>query len=122
VHDRIAVNTDDMRSRRRGLAETARPPARFLEVEMVIRRLGALSVAKIAGVGYTLVGLLFGAGVSLVSLVGAGPAGESALFGVAAVIVLPLFYGALGFAGALVTAWAYNVIAARIGGIEVDMQ
>ena len=96
---------------------------------MVIRRIGPLSFAKITGVLYGLMGLIFGAIISLVSLVGgafappgsdAGPMGM--LFGAAAVVVLPIFYGVLGFVMSLIAAALYNLAAGWVGGIEIDVQ
>ena len=94
---------------------------------MIVRRVGPLSFAKITGVLYGLLGLLFGAIISVISLVGSafaakdtGPMGL--LFGAAAVVALPIFYGAVGFIMSLISAALYNVIAGWVGGIELDMQ
>lgn len=35
---------------------------------------------------------------------------------------LPLLYGLLGFLGAALYAWLYNVLSGWIGGIEVDLR
>ena len=94
---------------------------------MRITHIGPISVAKIAFVLYGVIGLIFGAIVAVFSLVGAGlgvAAGEEspllgAVFGVGAVILLPLFYGGLGALMALFTAWLYNVVAGFVGGVEV---
>ena len=93
---------------------------------MVITRVAPLSVAKIAGILYALLGLVFGAFVSLAALVGAfaGNTGEAAfmgaLFGVGAVILLPVFYGCLGFVTTLVMAALYNVVSRIVGGIQIE--
>jgi hypothetical protein len=95
----------------------------------VLKRVGVLSCGKIAGVLYALIGLIAGAFMALFSLVGAGLAASSgsgdawgALFGVGAVIILPILYGVLGFIGGLITAFLYNLIAGWIGGIEIELQ
>jgi hypothetical protein len=96
---------------------------------MTITRVGPLSVAKVAGVLYVVIGLIAGCFVSLFALVGgfaasaanteyAGP--MAALFGVGAIVLLPIFYGVLGFIGSLLMAWLFNVAAGIVGGIEVD--
>lgn len=95
---------------------------------MVVKRIGPLSLAKISGMLYGLMGLLFGAMISLFSIVGgafapdkdAGFAGM--LFGAAAVVILPIFYGVLGFVMSLIGAALYNLIAGWVGGVELDVQ
>jgi hypothetical protein len=96
---------------------------------MVLRRIGPLSCAKVSGALYAVLGLLAGSFFALVSLIGAGfsaaerPDGAlfGALFGVGALVLLPLFYGVLGFLGALLAAVLYNVLAGVVGGVELDL-
>ena len=94
---------------------------------MVITRVAPVSVAKIAGTIYALLGLLFGAVVSVAALVGAFAGGGEApllgaLFGVGAVVLLPIFYGCLGFVMSLVMAVLYNAVSGFVGGVEVDLR
>jgi hypothetical protein len=96
---------------------------------MIVKRVGPLSFAKVMGALYVIVGLVFGALVSLLSVVGGAmaPSDESGgmpgmLFGAAAIVILPIFYGVLGFLTSLVGAVLYNVVASAIGGIELDLQ
>jgi hypothetical protein len=49
-------------------------------------------------------------------------AGFGAAIGIAAIIVLPILYGVLGFVATLVGAWLYNAAASIVGGIEIDAQ
>jgi len=97
---------------------------------MVIRKVGAMSLGKVLGVLYALLGLLVGAIVSLVSMVGAAiwtHGGESpgaflgVFFGVAAIVALPLFYDAMGFIGGLISATLYNVVVGFTGGLELEL-
>ena len=98
---------------------------------MVISKIGALSLGKVMGITYALLGLLVGGCFALVSLAGAGlasgaedgqmPAMFGAIFGVGAVIFLPIFYGVMGFIGGLIGAVIYNVVAGMIGGVELDV-
>lgn len=101
---------------------------------MVIRKIGVLSCGKVSGTLYALAGLLVGACFALISLLGAGAmmAAQNdtgsgglggvfgAVFGVGAIILLPLLYGILGFVGGLITALLYNLVAGIVGGLEVD--
>lgn len=95
---------------------------------MVIKRVGPISCAKIAGVLYAVFGLFTGAVFSLVALTGGFDAnasdreGFAAMIGAGAVVLFPVLYGGMGFVGTLVGAWLYNVLAAAVGGIELDVQ
>jgi hypothetical protein len=94
---------------------------------MVITRIGPGSCARIAGTLYAVVGLLIGAVVSCIALIGgfaadrSGAAGMGAVAGVGAIIVLPILYGVLGWITAFVGAWLYNILASSVGGIELDV-
>jgi hypothetical protein len=93
---------------------------------MVVRSVAPFSVAKIAGVLYALIGLLIGAFVALAALAGAFVGADDAgiigsIMGVGAIVVLPLFYGCLGFVTTLIGAWLYNLVAGMIGGIRFEV-
>lgn len=97
---------------------------------MIIRRIGVLSVAKMMGALYGLMGLIFGAIIALFSLVGAGfgMANDDAasgilgaMFGVGAVIFLPIFYGVLGAIFGALTAFLYNIVSGMAGGVELEV-
>jgi hypothetical protein len=96
---------------------------------MVINRVNPLSVAKLAGMLYTILGLIFGAIISLVALAGGmagnsdepGAAAMGAIFGVGAVILLPILYGGLGFVMTLLMAALYNMTARIVGGVQIDV-
>jgi len=100
---------------------------------MVIRRIGVGSAAKVAGVLYACIGFFVGAIFALISMVGAGfmaaaqqnsdaPAWFAPVFGVGAIIFLPICYGILGLAIGAVTALIYNAAAGVTGGLELDIQ
>jgi hypothetical protein len=97
---------------------------------MVIRRVDPLSAGKIAGLLYAMIGLLFGAVFSVIGMAGATFASEAgdgapflgALFGVGAIIVLPIFYGVLGFIAFAIGAVLYNVLAGMVGGLRVEVE
>lgn len=94
---------------------------------MVVTRVSPLSCAKIAGVLYAIMGLLFGGVFSLLATLGAFAAPDpgagmlGAAFGIGAVVLMPIFYGCMGFVMTLIGAALYNAIAGMIGGIEVDV-
>jgi hypothetical protein len=102
---------------------------------MVIKRVGPLSVAKVSGLLYALMGLLFGACISLFMMAAGSLAGGpwadtpqlggamfGAIFGVGAIVFLPIFYGVMGFVFGGIGAAIYNVVAGWIGGIEIETQ
>ncbi|MEM9293263.1 MAG: hypothetical protein AAGD01_16390 [Acidobacteriota bacterium] len=93
----------------------------------MIRRIGVLSCGKILGAVYGVMGLLFGALLSVISLISTGATmtqGEDAvagiLFGLGAVIFLPIFYGIIGFIGGMIMSLIYNLLANIVGGLEVE--
>jgi len=93
---------------------------------MVIRRIGPLSFAKVTGILYALMGFIIGIIFSLVSMIGGAMMPHEnggmmgMIFGVGAIIALPIFYGILGFLTSLVGAVLYNVVAGWVGGIEIE--
>ena len=95
---------------------------------MVIRRIGPLSCAKIAGTLYAVIGLIIGAIFSLIAMAGGfasnsdGGLNFGAMMGAGAIIAFPIMYGCLGFIGALITTAIYNVLSNMVGGVEVDIQ
>ncbi len=98
---------------------------------MVIREVGVGSAAKIFGALYAVFGLIAGLIVAAVALGGAGLAGTGdeampgwfgGLFGVGAVIFLPIMYGVLGAIGAALAALFYNIIAGMVGGLQIEAE
>ena len=95
---------------------------------MVIKRVGPLSLAKIAAILYAVVGIIAGLIVSAISMAGvfgAGTprgAGIAAFVGGGAIIVFPILYGVLGSIGALIMAGLYNLAAGIMGGVEMEVE
>ena len=93
-----------------------------------IKKIGVMSVAKIMAVLYAFIGLIIGSIFTIFSVIGLAIASQEAsgiiaiIFGFGSIIMLPLFYGAMGFFGGAVTAWMYNLIASWIGGIEIETE
>ena len=97
---------------------------------MVIKRVSPMSAAKIAGVLYAIMGLAFGAIISLFAMLGSAFGGGQIgtpeffpmLFGVGSVILFPIFYGCMGFVMTAIMAWLYNLVAGMVGGVQIDAQ
>jgi hypothetical protein len=91
---------------------------------MVINRVGPLSSAKVVGLLYAILGLVFGAFISLIAAMGNfGHGGAASPFlGVAAVVFAPVAYGIMGFVMTLILAALYNALAKLVGGVEIDIR
>lgn len=97
---------------------------------MIVKRVAPVSFAKVAGILYAILGLCIGALFTLPASLGAfafsrpdSPVpGFGMLFGVGAIIILPIFYGVLTFIFALIGAALYNAVAGWVGGVEMDLQ
>jgi hypothetical protein len=91
-----------------------------------IRSVGVLSCAKMLGVLYGCMGLLF----IPIALIGglaslATQQTNSAIGGAAMLafgIIAPFLYGGIGFVFGAIGAWIYNLIAKRLGGIEIQLE
>jgi hypothetical protein len=92
---------------------------------VTVRKFDVVSVGAVMGTLYALIGLIFGGIMTLLALAGAGAAGgggpEAMLFGVGAIIIVPLFYGIGGFIAGLIMAAFYNVVSGMVGGIKVEL-
>ena len=101
---------------------------------MRIQKIGIGSAAKLSGAMYAAAGLIFGFIFALAALFGAGfaqmaanegdapPAFLGAIFGVGAIILLPLLYGFMGLVIGAISAALYNLFARMVGGLEVELQ
>jgi len=92
---------------------------------MVINRVGPLSSAKVVGLLYAIIGLVFGAIISLVAAMGTfGHGGGAAgpFFGLATDVFAPLAYGITGLVMTLIMAALYNALANLVGGVEIDLR
>lgn len=91
-----------------------------------VRKFRVLSVAKVAGVIYAALGLLFIPVAFIVIAAGltqSGAAGVGGVMGgVMLAVVAPVFYGAMGFVMGGLSAWIYNLVADRVGGIELLLE
>ena len=97
---------------------------------MVLRRVGVWSAARMSCALYATIGLIAGvifALVSMLGLLGAAP-GDSdmpaffgAIFGVGAIVILPIMYGVIGIISGAIGAAIYNLVAGIAGGLELEL-
>lgn len=97
-----------------------------------LKKLGILSVAKIYGLFGVIFGLIIGVLAALVAVtmgtLGAASAGDdaggmlamTAGMGCLYILLFPLLYGVICFIGGALSAWIFNFVAPRAGGLEME--
>lgn len=82
------------------------------------------SVAKMLGATNAVMGFVVGCFLLILALF--SQAQETnvmpIVFGIGAPIVMPIFYGVMGYVMGFVMAWVYNFVAKRVGGIEIETE
>ena len=91
-----------------------------------VQRIGVAQLAKVVGVLYFLMGIVFLVMVLVVSRVmpGAGGAALSpfgAGAGMGMLIFMPVLYAVIGVVFGALTAALYNAVAGMLGGIEIEL-
>jgi hypothetical protein len=101
---------------------------------MIIKRVGVLSLAKIMGIIMAGLGLIIGIFYGLFIMIfasamsgiggrgSASAAGMGIVGGLVAMVMIPIFYGILGFIIGLLYGLIYNVASGVVGGIELDLE
>lgn len=96
----------------------------------ILKKLGVLSLAKMEGGIMAVIGLIIGIIFTIVGTIMGGdifgrPA-ISAIFdaglGFLLIIIVPILYAVAGFILGAIGAFLYNIIAERIGGVEMDFE
>ena len=92
----------------------------------MVKSVGVMSVAKVMGMIYGCMGLIFAPMFLLIGAIGSF-AGQSnspfaGLFGVVGAILMPIFYGVMGFITGALGALLYNLFAKWVGGFELELQ
>lgn len=90
-----------------------------------IKKLGVMSVAKIEGVVGVIIGFIIGVLVFVLGAAASGVAGTglgtTASLGALSIIIFPIFYGIILFIFGGLGAWIYNIIAPKVGGIQIEL-
>ncbi len=90
-----------------------------------IKRIDPFSLGKIYGLTGAVVGLVIGILLSIVHMIVGAAAGEiaalSSLFGGMAFLLVPIFYGIVGFLGGIIAGIIYNICASWVGGIKIEL-
>ncbi len=92
---------------------------------MIIQRVGVRSLATILSYIYAVIGLIAGAGLSIVALaglnLGEGSDALATVGGPFAVLLLPLVGAVKGYLAGAISAWVFNYAARVSGGLEIEM-
>jgi hypothetical protein len=92
----------------------------------ILKSVGVMSVAKILGLLYACMGLLFAPLFLLFglmgSLVGQEKSPFAGIFGVVFAVLMPVLYGGMGFVMGAIGALLYNVLAKWMGGFELQLE
>ncbi|HWY21071.1 MAG TPA: hypothetical protein VNX26_07605 [Candidatus Acidoferrum sp.] len=92
----------------------------------IIKSVGVLSVAKIMGMIYGCMGLIFVPFFLLIGLMGSALGQQNSplagIFGVGFAVLMPVIYGLIGFIAGLIGALLYNLFARWVGGFELELE
>ncbi len=92
----------------------------------VVKSVGVLSFAKIMGLIYGCLGLIFIPFFLLMGLAGSFAGQDktpfAGIFGVVFAILAPILYGAMGFVMGAIGALLYNLFAKWVGGFELELE
>ena len=91
----------------------------------VVKLVGVMSVAKIMGFIHGCLGLIFIPFFLIFAMIGsfAGPDKNpfAGVIGIVFAILMPVFYGCMGFVMGAIGAFLYNLIAKWVGGFELEL-
>jgi hypothetical protein len=93
----------------------------------VVKSVGVLSVAKIMGLVYGCLGLIFVPFFLIAVLAGAFADQDSSfrlagVIGFVFAILMPIIYGGMGFVIGAIGALIYNLVAKWVGGVELEIE
>ena len=91
-----------------------------------LARISVRSCAKVLAGIQAAIGLVLGVIFTLVAILGgasggAEMAGLGFVFGIGAIVLMPIFYGVIGFVSGGVMAYVYNKTVKWTGGLKVDI-
>lgn len=92
-----------------------------------LTKIGVLSLGKIFGAVYAVIGLILGVIITLTSLgmdsmMGTEGAFAGMQLGAGAIIIFPIIYGIMGFIGGIISAFIFNLVTRFTGGLEVEVE
>jgi hypothetical protein len=92
----------------------------------ILKSVGVMSVAKLMGLLYGCLGLIFAPIFLLIGLLGSFAGSDktplAGVFGVVFAILMPVFYGAIGFVSGAISGLLYNLFAKWVGGFQFELE
>lgn len=82
-----------------------------------VRRFSVGQTAKVFGVLYGILGLVFLPFIVLAVLFAPDQAG----FGIGVAVLFPIMYGIIGFIMTAICCLLYNLVASMVGGVELEL-
>lgn len=92
----------------------------------IVKSVGVMSVAKVMGLIYGCMGLIF-VPIFLIAGVAGSVAGDKSamlggVIGIVLAVLMPVFYGGMGFVTGAIGALLYNLFAGWVGGFELKLE
>ena len=91
----------------------------------VLKSIGVMSVAKIMGLLYGCMGLIFAPIFLLVGVLGSIAGQDKTPFagvvGIVLAVLMPVLYGVMGFVSGAIGALLYNLLSKWVGGFELQL-
>ena len=92
----------------------------------VLKKIDALSLAKVITVIYVLLGFFMGVLYYVMGLVSPTEALQASaildIYSPWMMLIMPVAYAIAGFFGSLIIAGLYNIVAKKIGGVKLDLK
>jgi hypothetical protein len=92
----------------------------------ILKSVGVMSIAKLMGLLYGCLGLIFAPIFLLIGLLGSFAGSDktplAGVFGVVFAILMPVFYGAIGFVSGAISGLLYNLFAKWVGGFQFELE
>jgi hypothetical protein len=89
---------------------------------LIIKRVGVLSLGKMFGAFYAVIGLFAGVFFALAILIAPPNDRIPAALGILWIVFMPPLYGIVGLIAGILVAALYNLIASLAGGVELDVE
>ncbi len=88
-----------------------------------VKKIGVLQTAKISAIIFFFISLIVVVPMMLIMVITGGFSNDTGIGkAILPIFIMPILYPIMGFLMTLLWCWLYNVLAKRIGGIEVEFE